>query len=219
MELVHPFGGGVVEGDAEVSLAAYVGPYAAVRGNAEVYAGAFLEGLEDYPCVVQDRARVFGGHVVASTVGRRVVLAEQPRIEHSIVTCRSVSGQPLISSSYLRGKHVRVCDKAKIHRAILDGEVYVFWNAVLVGRDDEPPIAFDGPLRIHTGVWTRAPHWVPLEAPTAKLVQECAEGQVHVGCVCNTIPYFLENGELMAKDWGWSEEPIERVRAILKDWK
>lgn len=219
----HPNGGGKVLDEAEVSHAAYINENAEARDNSEMYGGKLIGHgpEEENKARLIDRARMFGGVVIASVIGRRTVVSParncEPHISRSVVACDSISGGAYVKHSLILDRS-RVADLAEVRRVKLLKRVQVYGTAQVLGPKDGV-LEISGYYRIHRGVWTRAPLYEEIDAPTARAVQECEDGRVHVGCHCLAIEEFLAVGESVARSWGWKSEHIEPVRSILERWR
>lgn len=199
--LRHPNGRGQIFDDAEVSISTLLEDSIALDS-------CQIRDAEVVESVIAENARVFGGKFFRSYAGKNVVVAGNPFVRESIISCRNITGKPSITRSVILG-NAEVADEAILigttERPLLVKEnALVYGNAELRGGFD-----IYGKMRINSGVWTRPPHYVDLGFCS---ITESKLGAM-IDCRDRTFDYWFKHGPRLAERWGWKKEHI--VSALL----
>lgn len=203
--LRHPRGRGKIYDDAEVHMTAYLSKDSFADDESQLRDCQVVDGS-----AIIHRARIFGGYIVNSIVGRDVVIAGSPLITNSVIFGKSVSGKPDISCVTLHS-HAEIAGKPVIYgrgRGILITDyALVYGDAVLQGQ-----FTVSGKMRIATGTWERAPRYIDLGFVS---VTESKLGAM-VDCRDRTIDYWFIHGPKFGRRWGWSEQQIAETLLAVK---
>ena len=75
------------------------------------------------------------------------------------------------------------------------------------------------PMRIGTGVWTRAPRSFHLLSDSVNLiVTESTDGQAYVGCRRKPMETWIKGKERFRKIMGWDQEIIDQIETHFRTW-
>lgn len=200
----HPNGGGAKVYPAQGSPDSYIDRESSVEGESAVYAGTLLE------TAVKD------SFVAYSTLARALVY--DSRLSDAKVENAHVESSHLVNA-IVRNSRLHNCRVASaglgtpvVFGVNLSG-VTVYGGATLTGPWS---LHLEG-AHIHAGDWYDRPRHLLIEGGGIhEAVVECTQGRAHMGCKCMPVSYWLgEQGERIAKRFGWSEEQREQCRQFL----
>ena len=204
--LRHPKGRGQIFDDAEVAISAYL--------DGTALDSCQIRDAEIVQSVIAENARVFGGKIFNSYVGKKVVIAGNPYIKDSIITCRNITGRPNITRSVITGNS-EVADNALLigtaeRPLVVRDNALVYGNVELVGGFD-----IYGMMRVNYGRWTRPPHYVDLGFCS---ITESKLGAM-IDCRDRTFDYWFNHGPKLGVRWGWTKEHVASALLALREIK
>lgn len=197
-----------------------------LSGDSEIYGSSviFESLLVDSPMVSDEScvkesvlnnwARVGGKAIVSNSyVGGVGNVGGRSTLHNSyLIDGASVLDTADVYGSWLSGK-ARVSGDACVINADLQDSSHVLGDAIVKG-DWGDRLVLNRFMFLHTGYWTRPP--IYMEAELSKMfVQECANGNIHINCICNTPKRWLSKsaraGQRYGNMVGLNREQIEEI--------
>lgn len=213
----HRNGGGLVADFVEIARKTRVEPPAKVSEQAEVSGTGLIKGeswVHGY-ALVSDSPTIEDSDVRAYSI-----ITGSPFIKQALVDEHAViSGRPSITQSMLAGT-ARIQDDAVINRSIIDGNALVsrdaliqnsglHGNVVVIGGEVHDT-NLDGNIRVHEGIWHRAPRH--LNHPSLPMaLTECINGHVIIGCLCRSVSWWKQNDKKMQAEYAWTDEAVKFI--------
>lgn len=208
--LRHPIGRGQLWGDAEVSLSAYLSKDSKAVENSKIRDSEIREGS-----VISGNARIFGGKVYRSFIGKDTVVCGNPEVRNSVLMCASVTGSPYLLHVVASGisevsDNVVIAGKSILEPITLTGAALVYGNTQLRGSFN-----LHSQMRVSGGTWTRAPHYIDLGYAS---ITESKLGCM-VDCRDRTFEYWEKHGGKFGGRFGFSGPEIKEILAAIQEIK
>jgi carbonic anhydrase/acetyltransferase-like protein (isoleucine patch superfamily) len=215
--LKHQFG---VRSESGVYQDSLIDPSAEVYGSpriikSKIGGGRIFDRAELVEVTTAGKPLIAGDSTIyRSFVGGLAVITGEVFVSKSLINDEAViTDKALVEDSEVLDK-ATVSQTAIVKNSIISGNAVITGNANVHGYKDELKIG--GWNYIHRGTWFRPPvHKVaPLSGFT---INECTEGHVDIGCICNRPEKFLRAGYRYMNLLGFTNEQTDEIKDLLSD--